>query len=493
MAEIPTFQEKLINDFWRGANGVTPRTPYEAEVELESGDVFQGIAMFSMPDRRMIAEFSPDTDDPFMPHKFYFDGKTRMRISQMGFEASVSAFRKATTWSRNRSSAPQVDFIVDKVDAPWTADELSHFVVGASGIADFSYDHAVFVHGTIDGANLSDATPIDEAGLDGMVIPRMTVETDEWWVRVSKLAPTQLSAECDDTHSIVMQKKNGGADRLEYEQFFKQLFPLLKFIFGSTPELSIGVGYASDGGATWGQVYNSKPLAGGQNSWFAQLGFAQREFNLDKLLDNYLRLIQIESNNETVFRKLFHHYAVSEHFQSLGLAEMSFNTSFAALEGMCKFILSTPRFKNVQSQFITFDGGDTIGRFKKRNQQTEKGMRHVVDAIVSAITNGESDQLTIPEKNKQPHVVDVLIKRRNETVHLELDEKASATPIRDYQLWNASQFVFELLALSVLMSGDSFQWADRTNPGEYKVMGKDMYAHLRSGQVKFSSKSAKKT
>lgn len=75
---------------------------------------------------------------------------------------------------------------------------------------------------------------------------------------------------------------------------------------------------------------------------------------------------------------------------------------------------------------------------------------------------------------------------------MELDEQATATPIRDYQLWNASQFVFELLALSVLMSGDSFRLPDRTNPGINEILGKDMFAHLRSGQVKISSKSTKK-
>lgn len=130
---------------------------------------------------------------------------------------------------------------------------------------------------------------------------------------------------------------------------------------------------------------------------------------MDRLLVGYLNHVQLDSNNEAIFRKLFHHYAISEYFQSLGLAEMAFNTSFAALEGICKFVLSTPDFKSVQSRFMTLDQGDAIGRFK--SQQTEKGMRHVVDTVVEAITNGESDQLTIPEKNKQLHVVAVLSKR----------------------------------------------------------------------------------
>ncbi len=85
-----------------------------------------------------------------------------------------------------------------------------------------------------------------------MVMPRMTLETDEWWVRVAKLDPTQLGAEGDDTHSIVIQKKDDVADRSEYERCFERLFPLLKFIFGSSLALSIGVGYATGGGASLG-------------------------------------------------------------------------------------------------------------------------------------------------------------------------------------------------------------------------------------------------
>ena len=490
MAEIPTFHQKHVNDFWRGANGITPQTPYDAEVKVENGNVFRGKAIFSMSERGMIAECSLDSDDELLPHKLQADDKTTLRVPQFGFEGSVHVYRiPGVTWTQGRpSDNPQVDFVVEKVDLPWTGDELSHFVVGASGIPEFSYDHAMFKYGTMDRG-----IEIDEARLGSSMIPRMTIETDEWWIRVAKLNPIEANAESDDTHRITIQKKDGGTDRSEYERFFEQTLPLLKFIFGSTPALSIGVGYASKGGAAWGQVYNLKPLAGTRNNWFSKLGFSQREFDLDQMLTGYLNLIQVEPNNESVFKKLFHHYAVSEHFLSLGLVEMAFNASFAALEGMCKFVLSTPNFKSVQSKFITFDRGDTIGRFKKRNQQTEKGMRHVVDTMVSAITNGESDQLTIPEKNKHLHVIAVLNSRRNETVHLELDERAGATSIRDYQLWNASQYVFEILALSTLNPTGKFLLPDRTNPGKHEIMGKDMLAHLRSGQVKFSSKSAKKT
>ncbi len=488
MVKIPTFHQKHVNDFWRGANGITPQTPYDAEVEVEDGEVFPGKAVFSMSERGMIAECSLDSDDELLPHKLQADSNTTLRVPQFGFEGSVHVYRvPGITWTQNRPSGnPQIGFVVDKVDLPWTSDELSHFVVGASGIPDFWYDDAMFKYGTTDRGK-----DVDKARLGSSMIPRMTIESDEWWIRVAKLNPIETDDESDDTHRITIQMKDGGSDRSEYDRFFEQFSPLLKFIFGSTPALSIGVGYASGGGASWGQVYNSKPLAGTRNNWFSKLGSSQREFDLDQMLTGYLNLIHSDPNNDSVFRKLFHHYAVSEHFLSLGLVEMAFNASFAALEGMCKFILSTPSFKGDQAKFITLDQGDAIGRFK--SQQTEKGMRHVVDAMVSAITNGESNQLTIPEKNKNPHVIDVLNSRRNETVHLELDERAGATSIRDYQLWNASQYVFELLALSILNPTGKFLLPDRTNPGKHEIMGKDMLAHLRSGQVKFSSRPAKKT
>ena len=163
----------------------------------------------------------------------------------------------------------------------------------------------------------------------------------------------------------------------------------------------------------------------------------------------------------------------------------AFNTSFAALEGICKFLLSTPTFSSVREKFINRDQGDAIGRF--RATKYANGMRHVVDEIVNASTNGEHDQLVISDKNKERHVVDVLNDHRDRNVHLDLDDIGRVTPTRNYLLWNASQFVFEYLALLLLMpSNGKFVVPNRTLHMTYEVMGKDMLSHLRSGEVKFS-------
>ena len=480
-----SFHQKLVDDFWRGATSILPHTSYTAKIERHNGEVVKCDVIFSMKHNRMIAECSFDGDDWSLIHQLHADRDLILRISDRDFKAKLTSIQiPGFTYTKGRYTENQrIVGDVKDVKLPWTDDKLSSVAVSGSGFPEFQYDDRSFAWGMIDSADYRNDTMAGKLGASMM--SSITMENDDWWVRVAELDPIQSGDE--DTHQIIVEKKSGGAHHSEYERFLKRLIPLLRFLFGTTPALSLGVGYSS-GVAAWGQIYGSGALVSRNGNWFSKLGqlgpYPREKFKINDLFDGYLSLLQRDSNNQEIFYKLFHHYAVSEHFMSSGLAEMAFNTSFAALEGICKFLLATPMFSSVREQFITGNQGNKIGRF--RAKKYKEGMQHVVDETVRAYTNGEYDQLVMPDKNKERHVIDVLNDHRDRNVHLDLDSIDRVSATRNYLLWNASQFVFEFLALCLLMPNGKFDVPNRTVPMTYKVMGKDMLAHLKPGVVKFS-------
>ena len=486
MRNIQTFHEKLVNDFWHGANSLLPHTSYTAKIERLNGDFIRCDVIFSMKHNRMIAECSFDDDDLTLDHQLHADRDLILHISDRDFKAEITSVQLPGGRITQGRYAENQRIICDvkNVNLPWTDDELSFVAISSNGFPEFQYDDRSFAWGMVDGDDFRNGTMAGKLGASMM--SSITMENDDWWVRVAELDP--IKAGDDDTHQIIVERKNGGAHHSEYERFLEQLFPFLRFLFGTTPAFSIGVGYSS-AVAAWGQIYGSGALVGRDGNWFSKLGqlgpYPRETFKINDLFDGYLSRLQHASNNQRVFGKLFGHYAISEHEMSLGLADPAFNTSFAALEGICKFLLSTPLFSSVREKFITGNQGNKIGRF--RPKEYEDGMRHVVDEIVRPRTDGEFDQLVIADKNKDKHVITVLNEHRDRNVHLDLDSIDRVSPTRNYLLWNASQFVFEYLALCLLMPPNgNFAVPNRTVPMTYKVMGKDMLSHLRSGEVKFS-------
>ena len=482
-----TFHQKLVNDFWQGANSVLPHTSYAAKIERPNGDFVVCDVIFSMQHNRMIAECSFDDDDLTLDHQLHADRDLILHVSDRYFKAEITSIQlpSVTTTRGPYSENQRIICDVKNVKLPWTDDELSFVAVSSSGFPEFRYDDRSFAWGMVDGDDFRNGTMAGKLGASMM--SSITMENDDWWVRVAELDPIKAGDD-GDTHQIIVERKNGGAHHSEYERFLEQLFPFIRFLFGTTPAFSIGVGYSS-GVAAWGQIYGSGALVGRDGNWFSKLGVKPRgKFKINDFFDGYIKMVLRDPGNAGIFSKLFGHYAVSEHQMSLGLVDPAFATSFAALEGICKFLLSTPKFSSVREKFIKRKQGQAIGRFD--TGKYKNGMRRVVNEIVRITTNGEDHQLVISDKNKERHVVDVLNDHRDRNVHLDLDSIDRVSPTRNYLLWNASQFVFEYLALFLLMPPNGkFVVPNRTLHMTYEVMGKDMLSHLRSGEVRFSKTS----
>ena len=267
------------------------------------------------------------------------------------------------------------------------------------------------------------------------------------------------------THTCVIWRQDGSTftgDDLK-GLLEDDLRPFLSLMFGQHIQFSMLEGRSSseNGPITpWGTIFpyspEREPLPVG--NWFTRTA---TPMDLPSLFDTFCGL---PNDIKRHFHKVIRKYITSEMLGHMGRAELfeeAASISFAGLEGLTRSIISTYPCKD---------------KWLRRNLRLRQGkhISPVIEMVIKKELGGLVDQDTL---------VSALASIRNATAHTDLGPDNS-----DYTKvvlrWQQCQFLVEAVVLARLGLKTI---RNRTSPGTFRIMGRDMFSSVRPYEVQFET------
>ena len=296
--------------------------------------------------------------------------------------------------------------------------------------------------------------PANSLGLTAL--SGFTLKAGGWTATLSEI-PVSHRSEPSIAHVCNISNENETLTGATAQDFLNDnLFPFLNFTFGRNTRPCKVMGY--DGSETlWARVFPQyeTPHNSEQGNWFLRSG--PSPIDLSALFRHFCNL---SSNTKRHWRKVIGQYSIGEEIMgALRESPLAASISFAALEGLTRSIISTYPCKD---------------EWLETDLRLKRG-KHIKDAIEMV-----AGQELGPHSKTFREASEQIAKVRNATLHTAL--MSDEDPINAFHRWNASQALVEILLLCKM---GLEKIPNRTAPGEFRVMGKDMYEDLRKESLVF--------
>ena len=170
-------------------------------------------------------------------------------------------------------------------------------------------------------------------------------------------------------------------------------------------------------------------------------------------------------------------YLESERLADSGQYGRALSLSVSALEGLVKSILiNLEYFADIRDEYLFPEDHNRRGQM--RPAKTKEAIKYIISETIGR-------QVTFKESKRD--AVEEILGARNSIAHLDLDMPAGELYSgRTYELWRASQALFEFLML-FLWGADRIP--NRTILPRVEVMGQDAFANERAGEIVLESES----
>lgn len=288
----------------------------------------------------------------------------------------------------------------------------------------------------------------------------LTLNADGWRIYLDENYDLD-SFDDSGTHTISIVRDDGSmfTGLGLYELLEDYLYPFLSFVFGQHIQFTIGMGLNRQKfpRERWGILFGHSLDAARNpsNNWFLRVS---GDVELNQLYRSYC---EIPDERRKQLARIINFYATSEEIIStLGQIEAAYSISFSALEGLTKLIISS---------YSDSDEWLNNNLRLKRKRGKTGNLEGIADAVEFVVRR------ELGSTRLESSILDSLKNIRNDTVHMNLNADELDSDI--YYRWNSVQTLIEMILLAHL---GMKRIPNRTIPGKFDVLGKDVLAKLRS-------------
>ena len=300
----------------------------------------------------------------------------------------------------------------------------------------------------------------DEVHRSGKVLNSSILSGGGWMIDLCQL-PDEWASLGEGTHTCTIARRNAETftGNRARALLINDLYPFLSLMFGQHIDVAVIEGGGQGGGPAlrWGSI--RPPLSTTSTppveNWFT--GQTQPP-DPTPLFEQFCALNDVTKGH---FRKVIEKYTISQTLAGTSMAgtmEVALATSFSALEGLVRSIISTYRCGGewLDATLALRGRGKSIGKAINMVVETELGRLVEQDALIAALKA-----------------------IRNATVHTDLASDDS-DPMEARFRWEQCQFLVEALLLARLGAKEI---PNRTSRGKFEVLGIDMLEDVRRYEI----------
>ena len=299
-----------------------------------------------------------------------------------------------------------------------------------------------------------------ESPMGSRVLGYLVLNAREWSVNFNEI-PRELRASHEESHVCVVKRQQGDHfTAQELTEFLEDLLPFLSFAFGRDVRPIVAMGNGENAPITkWGFINSGNTSSHHGKNWYL---LSSNRVDIGPIFQSFCELperIRIQ------WRKVIQAYIASEEVASvLRRYQVAEAVSLSSLEGLTKSVISTYE-QEIREQWLTKN-------FELKHPKDPNGKRQGLKDAIELVAKRElgSTQLNV--------ILEQITKLRNTTVHLDLNAEEDIE--NAYFRWENCQSLVEVILLATLGLKEI---PNRTQPGKFELMGKDMLCKQRGEAI----------
>ena len=437
---------------------ISENTPYKCVITSSSDKEQQrsnGDVIFYVKDNALEFDFFPKQTEYIAPYKLFGvsngkDATTTLNIPSQDFQYPIhirSLPHSGTMVSGKPSDRPRMKGLVTAEHFGSNTASISSVTMWFNDIPNFIGTEQLFYKGGI-------VKSPDESPFGGRVIGCLGLNAGGWLVKLNEVPAEMKTSEQESHVCVVKREGNHPFTPKEFCRFLEDLIPFLSFAFGKDIHSSSAIGRGKNSYLKWGIVRpQRKSIPADMGNWYLR---SSHRIDIAPLFREFYGW---SNDIKKHWRKVIRAYVASEEIANmLSQYEIAESVSFSALEGLTKSIIST--YIDVKDQWLN----------DELKLKQGKGIKKAIELVAKCEIGSTYLNDTI----------DKIATLRNDTMHLDL--KAEGNPKNAFFRWNNSQSLIEAILLAKL---GLTSVPNRTQPGTFEVMGKDMFWESRAEATKF--------
>ena len=438
---------------------ITPsdEMPSDASPENMPSDGMNGIAIFKMRDDSLHFDFTGNRDThPLAQSVIAISQLPVISVPDIGFTSNFYWNSLSADHRRIGGVIAGNHFGDENLQLDGVSIELNDLPKNWRGTNEYLFYQASAEFGDIQIE--SDVATIKHNHFGITTMKGVKMEAGGWQVDLLEVPP-RTNNEGTTPYQCNLNKTYGSMTGIDVQRFIEEnLFPFLMFVFGQRIRFRTIVGY-KEGVEQWAiPGRGTHPQARTyQRNWFTMQ--VADPIDLQPLFQSFC---EADTSIKDHWREIIDQYADSEEIiATLGSPTKAASISFAGIDGLTRSIISSLPSKD---EWL-------------RKDLSLKGGKRIIDAIeVAAQAFFGKNSETFKQASGEIQVI------RNATFHTDLTTKVS--PTEAHYRWQASQFLIEALLL-VQLGLNSIP--NRTVHHTFKILGHDMFADVRSEELRFPS------
>ena len=296
-----------------------------------------------------------------------------------------------------------------------------------------------------------------ETPMESRTLGHIVLNAGGWSVNLSEI-PKENRDSQQESHICVVRREKGDHFKARgLGEFLEDLLPFLSFTFGKDIRPSVAIGYGETTSTTkWGVINSGMTASYRGENWYS---ISSSQTDLSPI---FRRFCEQSERTRKQWHKVIQAYTTSEEIANiLRRYDVAEAISFSGLEGLTKSIISTYK---PETRDHWLDKKIELKRPKDANGNPQ-GIKDAIELVAERELG--STQLG--------GILEQTAKLRNTTVHLDLN--ADEDPKNAYFRWKNCQSLIEVILLAIL---ELKRIPNRTQPGKFEVMGKDILWEQRA-------------
>ena len=272
-----------------------------------------------------------------------------------------------------------------------------------------------------------------------------------WSVNFNEI-PREMQVSHEESHICVVKREQGGHfTAQELRKFLEDLLPFLSFVFGRDVRPIVAMGNGENAPITkWGIINRGNTASYHGRNWYL---LSSDRIDIRPI---FQRFCELPERIRMQWRKVIQAYVHSEEIANLlRRYQVAEAVSLSSLEGLTKSVISTYE-QEIREQWLNKN-------LELKHPKHASGKRQGLKDAIELVAKRElgSTQLNV--------ILEQITKLRNTTVHLDLNAEEGLE--NAYFRWQNCQSLVEVILLATLGLKEI---PNRTQPGKFEVMGKDM-------------------
>ncbi len=281
-----------------------------------------------------------------------------------------------------------------------------------------------------------------------------------WSVNFNEV-PREMQVSHQESHICVVKREQGDHfTAREFGEFLEDLLPFLSFVFGRNVRPIVAMGNGENAPITkWGIINNGNTSSHHGRNWYL---LCSDQIDIRPI---FQRFCELPEQIRIQWRKVIQAYIASEEIANvLRRYQVAEAVSLSSLEGLTKSVISTYE-QEIREQWLT----------------KSLELKHPTDEDGNPQGLKDAIELVVKRKLGSTQLDSILVqitKLRNTTVHLDLNAEEDLE--NAYFRWQNCQSLVEVILLATLgLKGIP----NRTQPGKFEVMGKDILWKQRAEAI----------